>query len=151
MSWDLNQVALIGRLTKDPELRYGQSGVAYCPLSLAINRKSFKEGANDEVYFIDIVTFGKTAEIAGQYLAKGKQIAVQGYLSQRRWEDQNGQKHNKIEVVADRIQFLGAPTGGGSNQYSNEGSRSYPQPNQNIPQESNDFDVPFPEDDEIPF
>ena len=138
MSWDLNQVTLIGRLTKDPEIRYSQSGVAVCPLSIAVNRKSMKEGSEDDVYFFDITTFGKTAEVCSQYLSKGKQLGVQGYLRQRRWEDQNGQKRYSVEVIAERVQFLGGtskPTEGSSNKPSAP---------------KNDFDDNFPDDD-IPF
>ncbi len=108
MSWDINQVTIIGRLTRDPELRYGKTGVAFCNFSIAVGRKSTREGSEDEVSYFDVVTIGKTAEIANQYLKKGKQLGVQGYLQQRRWEDQNGQKKYKVEIFAERVQFLGS-------------------------------------------
>ncbi len=146
MAWDINQVTLIGRLTKDPEIRYGQSGVAYSTLGLAVNRRAFKEGAEDEVYFFNIKVFGKTAEIVGQYLAKGKRVGVQGYLSQNRWEDQSGQKRSTVEIVADRIQFLD-PASGGSN-YQSQGRSETP----DRPVTDQEQSVPFTdEDDDIPF
>ncbi|HEO64282.1 MAG TPA: single-stranded DNA-binding protein [Spirochaetes bacterium] len=147
MAWDINQVTLIGRLTRDPEIRYGQSGVAYSTLGLAVNRRAFKEGAEDEVHFFNIKVFGKTAELAGQYLAKGRRIGVQGHLSQNRWEDQNGQKRSTVEVVSERIQFLDSASGGGGN-YQGQGQS--PAPNQAVPEQVDS--PPFTdEDDDIPF
>jgi len=143
MSWDINQVTLVGRLTRDPEIRYGQSGTAYCTLSVAVNRKAFREGAEDEVYFFDVKTFGKSAEFCGQYLTKGRQVAVSGYLSQNRWEDQSGQKRSKVEVVADRVQFLGSGSGQG------QGPAPASKPASEPPQ--TDYREDFPEDDDIPF
>ncbi len=146
MAWDINQVTLIGRLTRDPEIRYGQSGVAYSTLGLAVNRRSFKEGSEDEVHFFNIKVFGKTAELASQYLAKGKRIGVQGYLSQNRWEDQNGQKRSTVEIVSDRIQFLDSASGGGNYQ----GQSQSASPDQPVPDK---VDTPpfTDEDDDIPF
>jgi len=150
MSWDLNQVTLIGRLTKNPELRYSQNGNAICPLSLAVNRAAFKDGVEDEVYFFDVVTFGKTAEICNQYLTKGKQVGIQGYLRQRRWDDPNGQKRYKIEIVADRIQFLGSPGGTANVAGQQSKSANAVDPSATaIP--ASEFDEAFPDDDEIPF
>ena len=103
---NLNQVTLIGHLTRNPELRYTPSGTPVASFGLAVNRR-FKQGdeRKEEVCFIDIVVFGKTAEHCGQYLAKGQQALIEGRLQQRRWETDDGTKHSKHEVVADKVQF----------------------------------------------
>jgi single-strand DNA-binding protein len=102
-----NKVLLMGNLTKDPEVRYTPNGVAISSFGLAVNRK-YKQGAEvkEEVCFIDVVVFGKQAETSAKYLSKGQGIIVDGRLSQRRWEGEDGQKKNKHEVVAQSIQFL---------------------------------------------
>ena len=149
MSLDMNLVMLIGRLTQDPELRYTPNGHAVCSFSLAVNRKSFGENAREEVFFFNITTWNKIAETCSKYLNKGKQVAVQGYLQQRRWEDQNGQKRSIVDVVADRVQFLGAPSGGGGQSSYNQSAGAPPQPAQ---PSSGGYDAPpFPEEDDIPF
>jgi len=114
-----NKVILMGNLTKDPEVRYLPSGTAVASFGLAVNRK-FKQGEEmkEEVCFIDIVVFGKQAETSGKYLSKGSGVIIDGRLSQRRWEGEDGQKRNKHEVVAESIRFLpkrpaGSSEGGG--------------------------------------
>ena len=107
MASDLNCVILIGRLTKDIELRYTSGGTACGKFSLAVNKKR-KQGEQwvDEVSFLDIVVWGKSAENLAQYLVKGKQVAVEGELHQNRWE-QDGQSRSKIEINANNVQLLG--------------------------------------------
>jgi single-strand DNA-binding protein len=102
-----NKVILMGNLTKDPEVRYLPSGTAVASFGLAVNRK-FKQGEEmkEEVCFIDIVVFGKQAETSGKYLSKGSGVIIDGRLSQRRWEGEDGQKRNKHEVVAESVRFL---------------------------------------------
>lgn len=151
MAWDLNQVVLIGRLTRDPELRYSQNGLAICSFSLAVNRKSSRDGAEDQVYFFNIKAFGKTAETTSQYLTKGKRVGVQGHLQQNRWEDQNGQKRSTVDIVADRVQFLDPSSGNAAYQTQ---SADQPDSHQNSPEapSANKMDESFPEnDDDIPF
>ncbi|MFH1856263.1 MAG: single-stranded DNA-binding protein [Candidatus Omnitrophota bacterium] len=106
----LNKVFLIGNLTRDPELRYIPSGTAVTTFSLAVSRNyKTQNGENkEEVCFIRIVVWGKSAEACSQYLSKGKPVFVEGRLVYRSWEDQSGNKRNAIEVNADRVQFLGA-------------------------------------------
>jgi single-strand DNA-binding protein len=102
MAFDINQVFLIGRLTKDPETRYASNTVV-CKFSIANN-----SGRDEsDVSYFDIVTFGKTAEMCQQFLAKGKQIAIVGRLTQNRWE-KDGQTRSKVEIVATNIQFIGS-------------------------------------------
>ncbi len=107
MANDTNHVLLIGRLTRDAELKYTNSGMAVARLGLAVNRKR-KSGDQwiEEASFFDVVVWGKTAEGLQQYLVKGKQIAVDGELRQNRWE-QDGQPRSKVEISANTIQLLG--------------------------------------------
>ncbi|MCD5397379.1 single-stranded DNA-binding protein [candidate division NPL-UPA2 bacterium] len=115
---NLNQVFLIGNLTRDPELRYVPSGKAVANLGLATSRVfTTQEGEKrEEVCFVRVVVWGKQAENCSQYLNKGSQICVEGRLQSRSWEAEDGTKRNALEVVARRIQFLdkiGKSTGGG--------------------------------------
>lgn len=106
---DFNRVVLVGRLTKDPELRYVSSGTAVCEISLATGRK-WKDASGqqkEETDYIDINVWGKQGENVNQYMKKGSQMLVEGRLNQDRWEDKaTGQKRSKINVVADLVQFL---------------------------------------------
>jgi len=111
----LNKVLLIGNLTRDPELRYTPQGAAVCEFSIAMNRTfNSKTGEKkEEVTFIDIVAWARTAEICGEYLKKGRPVFIEGRLQQDRWEQPDGQKRSRIKVTAERVQFLGSPAGGG--------------------------------------
>jgi single-strand DNA-binding protein len=110
---DINQVVLVGRLTRDAELKYTNTGTAVCKLSLAVNRrrKSNDEWIN-EASFFDVVIWGKMGESLSQYLVKGKQIGVVGELRQNKWE-QDGQPRSRVEIVANNIQLLGGRSDGG--------------------------------------
>lgn len=105
---NLNQVFLIGRLTRDPELRYVPSGKAVANLGLATSRVFTTQAGErrEEVCFVRIVVWGKQAENCSQYLNKGSQIFVEGRLQSRSWEAEDGAKRSTLEVVARRIQFL---------------------------------------------
>jgi single-strand DNA-binding protein len=110
---NFNKVLLIGNLTKDPELRYTPQGVAVVNLRMAVNRK-FKDKNQewkDEVCFITAVAWDKQAETCNQYLRKGSPLFVEGRLQSRSWEDNAGQKRSVVEVRAERVQFLGQPSG----------------------------------------
>jgi single-strand DNA-binding protein len=102
-----NKVILLGNLTRDPEVRYTPNGIAVASFSIAINRK-YKQGeeTKEEVSYIDIVVFGKQAESCGQYIGKGDSVLIDGRLQQRRWETDEGQKRNKLEVVAQSVNFM---------------------------------------------
>ena len=112
---DVNHVILIGRLTRDAELKYTSGGMAVCKFAIAVNKRR-KQGEEwvEEANFFDIVLWGRSGESLNQYLVKGKQIAVEGELNQNRWE-QDGQARSKIEIMANNVQLLGgqAPAGGG--------------------------------------
>jgi single-strand DNA-binding protein len=111
---DLNHVVLIGRLTRDAELKYTANGQAVCKFSIAVNRRR-KTGDQwvDEANFFDIVVWGRQGETLNQYLIKGKMVGVDGELRQDRWE-QDGQNRSKVEVVVNNIQLLGGNPGAGS-------------------------------------
>ena len=112
---DINNVVLIGRLTRDAELKIITSGQAVCKFSIAVNRRR-KNGDQweDEANFFDIVVWGKQGESLHQYLVKGKMVGVNGELRQDRWQ-QDGQNRSKVEIVANNVQLLGGGPGGGSN------------------------------------
>lgn len=139
---DINSVTVVGRLTRDAELKYTNSGTAITNMSIAVNRR-VKSGDQwkDEASFFDVVLWGKLGEKLSQYLLKGKQIAISGELEQKRWE-KDGQKRSKVEIKATSIQLLGASDG------VNRGSAEPQQNNQqqNTPQNdqrSFEDDIPF--------
>jgi single-strand DNA-binding protein len=107
MSWDINRVILVGRLASDVELKYTPSGVPVAKFRIAVGGKQRVDGG-DNVSFFTVVTWNKQAETCGKFLSKGKQIAVDGRLEQRSWIGQDGVKRNSIEIIAERIEFLGS-------------------------------------------
>ncbi len=119
---NLNRVVLAGNLTKDPEVRYTPAGKAVGDLRMAINRKyKTAEGENrDETCFVSVVVWGRQAETCRDYLSKGASVLVEGRLQYDEWE-KDGQKFNRLRVVADRVQFIGGARGGGSRAEGAEG------------------------------
>jgi single-strand DNA-binding protein len=117
---DINSVSIIGRLTRDAELKFTAGGGAVCNFSIAVNRRR-KNGDQweDEANFFDIVLFGKQGESLHQYLKKGKQIAIGGELKQDRWQTPEGQNRSKVVIIANLIQLLG---GGNNNSNSADDS-----------------------------
>ncbi|MBI4231333.1 MAG: single-stranded DNA-binding protein [Planctomycetes bacterium] len=108
-----NKVMLMGRLTRDPELRYTKGGKAVAEFSLAIN-STFKtrEGEKrEEATFIDITVWERQAETCAEYLSKGRPVFVEGRLELDKWESKEGEKRSKLKVVATHVQFLGGPGG----------------------------------------
>lgn len=109
-SRSLNKVMLIGNLTRDPELRFTPNGAAVCTFGLATNRSWEVNGEKkDSVEFHNIVVWSKLAEICAEFLSKGKQAYIEGRVTYRDWEGQDGQKRNRTEIVAESVIFLGAP------------------------------------------
>ncbi len=102
----LNKIILIGRLTRDPELRYTPNGTAVCNFSLAVERNFTNRDGEREVDFIDIVVWRRQAENCANHLAKGRLVAVEGRLQIRSYENSEGQKRRVTEVVANNVQFL---------------------------------------------
>lgn len=101
----LNEVLLIGNMVRDPELKQTTAGKSVCNFSIAVNRPFAKEGQQD-VDFVDIVTWEKQAEFVAKYFPKGEPIYVRGRLQQRLWTDNEGQKHYAIEILADDVSFV---------------------------------------------
>ena len=112
MPADINAVTLVGRLVRPAELKYTQSGAPVCNFSLAVN-KTRKQGDQyvDEASFFDITLWGRQGEAVVKYLEKGKQVAIQGELTQDRWQ-QDGQNRSKVKVIARTLQLLGGKTSG---------------------------------------
>lgn len=123
----MNNIILIGRLTKDPELRYTQAGKAVCSFTLAVDRPY--SGEKKEADFINIVVWNKVGENCAQYLKKGRKAAVQGRLQIRSYEDDSGKRHYVTEVVANNVEFL---------EFSNK-------------QQNEDFGIEVDLDEECPF
>jgi len=138
----LNKVLLMGRMVRDPELKYTATNVAVCSFSVAVDRRFVKQGEQRQADFINIVTWRNTAEFVSKYFVKGQMINVCGSLQTRTWDDAQGVKHYATEVIADEINFCGDKSSGGS-------SASYPQ--NNAPQSSNDGFAPVDTDDDLPF
>lgn len=101
----MNKVCLIGRLTKDIELKTTQSNVKVANFTLAVNRRFVKEGQEQTADFINIIAWGKTAEFCDKYFSKGLQIGVTGRIQTRTWDDDEGKKHYVTEVVAEEVDF----------------------------------------------
>ena len=123
----MNKVVLIGNLTRDIELRYTQSGYCVGNAGIAVTRK-FKNAQGEtieETCFIDLKFFGRTAEVANQYLRKGSKLAVEGRLKLEQWQDQSGQNRSKHVVEVESLEMLGSNQGGQSNQSS--GTQTYAQ------------------------
>ncbi|MEE2936227.1 MAG: single-stranded DNA-binding protein [Planctomycetota bacterium] len=121
-----NRVILVGNLTRDIELKYTPGGTAVTDLGLAVNdrRKTASGEWVDETTFVDVTLWGRTAEVASEYLGKGSPILVEGRLKLDTWET-DGQKRSKLRVVCDRMQMLGGTGGGGGGQRSSGGSQQY--------------------------
>jgi len=113
---NLNRVFLMGNLTRDPEIRYTPSGMAVASFGLAVNRKWRDKGSGEmreETTFVDVDVWGRQAELAGQYLAKGRPLFLEGRLKLDSWEDRaTGQKRSKLKVVGENFQFLGTRDAG---------------------------------------
>ena len=149
---NVNKVILMGNLTRDPELRYTPKGTAVADVGLAINRVFGTDGGErrEETTFVDVTLWGRQAELAQQYLCKGRGVYIEGRLQMDTWEDKaSGQKRSKLKVVAENLQFL--PSSGGSNQ----GGRPLPPRDEashshsDAPSQSNHVD--YDEEDDIPF
>lgn len=98
----MNNVILMGRLTRDPELKYANNGTAFCRFTVAVNRDFNREEAD----FINCLAFKKTAETIAEYLSKGKRIALQGRIQTGSYENKNGEKVNTFEVIVDKFEFV---------------------------------------------
>lgn len=124
MAKSINQVILMGRLTRDPEVRTTTTGKTITSFSIAVDRG----GQDDQADFFDITAWEKLGELVSQYLSKGRRCLVQGRLRQDSWDDkETGKKRSKVEVVATDVTFLDGPSGGdnaGASNYSNNSTNS---------------------------
>ena len=144
MAGDINRVTLVGRLTRDPELRHLPSGSPVLQMGLAVNGRQKDDGGNwtDKPNFFDVKVFGNQAEMLAQHLAKGRRVGIDGRLDWSSWEAQDGSKRSKVEVVAFQVQFLDSrPEGGEQREYVPAGD---------IAADRSDFG-PSSSDDDIPF
>ena len=148
-----NKVILVGNLTRDVELKYTPSGTAIAKFGLATNRtyKDTMTGeTKQEVMFIDITVFGRSAEVANQYLSKGKKVLIEGRLVLDQWVDATGQKRSKHSIVAEKVQFMDSKAQ--SSDYSNPSyeAPSAPKPQMQTQQTNNVPSIDIDEED-IPF
>lgn len=142
-----NRVILAGNLTRDPQVKYLSSGIAVCDMGLAINRK-FKDGNDqqrDETTFVDVTLFGRTAEVAGEYLAKGRACLIEGRLQFEQWEDkQTQQKRSKLKVIGETLQLLGGKSESNNvRRDDNTAQASAPADNPQWDDSAPNDDVPF--------
>jgi single-strand DNA-binding protein len=146
---NINRVVLTGNLTRDPELRSIPSGTSVCSLRLASNTRRKDASGNwvEKPNFFDVTVWGAQGENCAQYLSKGRPVAVDGRLEWREWEDQNGNKRQSIDIIADSVQFLGSREG------NDNGGRFTPQ--SDVPADTSDYaSAPAggsSQDDDIPF
>jgi single-strand DNA-binding protein len=148
----LNKVMLIGNLGKDPEVRYTTSGQAVASFSIATSEKfKNRNGEMEErTEWHNVVLWGRQAEIAKDYLAKGKTVFIEGRLQTRKWQDKDGRDRYTTEIVGDRMQFVGPKGDGGGGGGRQGGGRTSSENNNNSSPAS--YDEPaFNPDDEIPF
>jgi single-strand DNA-binding protein len=147
-----NKVILLGNLTRDPEVRYTPKGTAVTELGMAVNRVYTAENGEkrEETTFVDVTLWGRTAEIAGEYLKKGRPVFIEGRLQLDTWDDkQSGQKRSKLKVVGEGLQLLGGRPGGGGagggDEESSAGSRSSrpAPPPKAAPAGADDDEIPF--------
>jgi single-strand DNA-binding protein len=128
----MNKAILLGRLTKDPEMRYtSTNNTAVCSFTLAVDRK-FKQDGQQDADFIPVVAWQKTAEFCGKYFAKGRKVAVSGRIQTRTWDDDNGNKHYVTEIVAEEVDFADSKkddSGSGQDQKQDPPPQSAPPAN----------------------
>jgi single-strand DNA-binding protein len=158
---NVNKVMLLGNITRDLEVRYTPKGTAVCDLGMAVNR--IRTGDNgeriEEVTYVDVTLWGRQAELAGQYLSKGRSVFIEGRLQLDQWDDkQTGQKRSRLRVVGENMQFIGGQGGSGGNQggSSAPSQQAPPSEQQQAPPQSNQGGAAGAEnfdndDDDIPF
>jgi single-strand DNA-binding protein len=149
-----NKVILLGNLTRDPEVRYTPKGSAVCDLGLAVNRAYTLDNGEkrEEVTYVDVVLWARLAEIAGEYLKKGRPVFIEGRLQLDTWDDKtSGQKRSKLRVIGETMQLLGSrPSGAGGGGEGDE-ERSAPRGKPSAPPKAAAAAAAEPDDDEIPF
>jgi single-strand DNA-binding protein len=142
----MNKVFLSGNITRDPEVRYSNSGKAFTKMGIAVRRQFSKD--KDAVDFFNLVAFDKTAEFCGRYMLKGTRVLVEGRLQTSSYEAQDGSKRTSTEIMVDNIEFAGSKQrsdeggGGGGNNYSRSSNNGYSERNLPAPPKKNDdYDI----------
>lgn len=145
MAASLNKVLLMGNLTRDIELRHTQGGTAVTDLGMAINDRRKNQAGEfvEDTVFVDVTLWGRTAEVAAEYLSKGSSVLIEGRLKLDQWESEGGEKRQKLKVVGEKMQMLGKRND------SEDGGNARPQ-SQSQPQNQNESGS-SPPDSEIPF
>ena len=151
---NVNKVMLLGNITRDLEVRYTPKGTAVCDLGMAVNR--IRTGDNgeriEEVTYVDVTLWGRQAELAGQYLSKGRSVFIEGRLQLDQWDDkQTGQKRSRLRVVGENMQFIGGQGGSGAPRQQaapSDQQQSPPQSDQGGATAAESFDN---DEDDIPF
>jgi single-strand DNA-binding protein len=149
-----NKVILMGNLTRDPELRYTPKGMAVAKVGLAVNRTWRSESGEqkEEVTFVDVDIWGRTAENVGQYMRKGSPILIEGRLKLDQWDDkQTGQKRSRLGVTAETVQFLSSGNRAGAEGGAPAPAAARPRPATPPPAGADADSPPPPEDDDVPF
>ena len=153
----LNRVLLMGRLTRAPELRYTQTNVPVCTITLAVERDFAKQGEKREADFVDVVCWRGCAEFVSRYFGKGQLVACDGRLQSRKWQDQHGQNRVSFEVVADNVYFAEQRRAGAGDQPAtstqgwDEIMRTYRAENAAGPLPVSDFAGMADDEDDVPF
>ncbi|MGE0027007.1 MAG: single-stranded DNA-binding protein [Thermoleophilia bacterium] len=165
MPADLNRVTLVGRLTRDPELRHTGGGDPICSIRLAVSSRARDESGNwgDKSNYFDVTVFGRQAQTAADYLAKGRRIGVDGRLSWREWQAQDGTKRQSVEVIANDLFFLDSRGEGGGGYGGEREASGWSQPaggapgggapggGGDLPVDRSDMQPATAADDDIPF
>jgi len=146
-----NKVILLGNLTRDPEVRYTPKGSAVCDLGVAVNRQYTLDSGEkrEEVTYVDVVLWSRLAEIAGEYLRKGRPIFIEGRLQMDTWDDkQTGQKRSKLRVIGETMQLLGGRPPAASGEAAEgerepRGGKTTPPPKPTAPAEPDEDEIPF--------
>ena len=140
MANDLNRVILIGRLVRDHEVRYTQSGTAACNFSIVSNYSYAQSGEKKEqASFFNCIAWAKLGETINQYCKKGHRVGVEGRLRQRSWEDQNGNKRSTVEIVVNEVQFLTPKSSGKVDEAAGKVEEAFSE----VPDPFSDNDIPF--------
>lgn len=159
----LNKAILMGRLTRDPELKYTQGNLPVVQFTVAVDRNRTAQGQEKQTDFINVVAWRRQAEFVSQWFTKGMMIIVEGSIQSRRWQDKNGNNRTSIEVVADEIQFgetkksreaNSGYQGGYSDTYApaqQQATVSRPTPSFDMPAGNSDFSEISDDDDKVPF
>ncbi len=140
----MNKVILMGRLTKDPELRYtSANNIPVASFTLAVNRRFQKQGEERKADFIQCTAWNKTAEFCKNYYKKGQQVAITGRIQTRTWDDEQGKRHYATDVVIDEAYFADSKREGSPNTFQNDPPSQVPKQNDFVTIEDDDDDLPF--------